>query len=60
MDLEKKDMYNVAYALTMSSLMQAQVCTRHNLVFIIGILGRYLSNPGMPHKIAVKCVMISE
>ncbi|CAI8599964.1 unnamed protein product [Vicia faba] len=37
--------------------MYAQVCIRPDLAFIVGVLGRYLSNPGMQHWIAVKRVM---
>ncbi|CAJ2653575.1 unnamed protein product [Trifolium pratense] len=56
-DLEKKEMHKVPYALTVGSLMYAQVCTRPDLAFIVGVLGRYLSNPGMQHWIVVKLVM---
>lgn len=37
--------------------MYAQVCTRLDIAFIVGMLGRYLSNPGMDHWKAVKRVM---
>ncbi|XP_050900596.1 secreted RxLR effector protein 161-like [Lathyrus oleraceus] len=56
-DLEKEEMHKVPYASTVGSLMHAKVCTRPDLTFIVGVLGRYLSNPGMQHWIAVKCVM---
>ncbi|CAJ2644109.1 unnamed protein product [Trifolium pratense] len=56
-DLEKKEMHKVPYASAVGSLMYAQVCTRPDLAFIVGVLGRYLSNPGMQHWIAVKRVM---
>ncbi|XP_040864986.1 secreted RxLR effector protein 161-like [Glycine max] len=29
--------------------MYAQVCTRPDITFVVGVLGRYLSNPGMQH-----------
>ena len=37
--------------------MCAQVCTRPDIAFIVGMLGRYLSNPGMDHWKATKRVM---
>ena len=35
----------------------AQVCTRPNIAYIVGMLGRYLSNPRMDHWKAAKKVM---
>ena len=37
--------------------MYAQVCTRPDIAFITGMLGRYLSNPGMEHWKAAKRVL---
>ncbi|CAN6443374.1 unnamed protein product [Victoria cruziana] len=37
--------------------MYAQVCTRPDIAFIVGMLGRYLSNPGKNHWKVVKHVM---
>ena len=37
--------------------MYAQVCTRLDIAFAIGMLGRYQSNPGMDHWRAAKKVM---
>ena len=34
-----------------------QVCTRPDIAFIVGMLGIYLSNPGMDHWKAAKRVM---
>ena len=48
-ELEKKDMERFPYASTIGSLMYAQVCTRTNIAYIVGMLGRYLSNPSMDH-----------
>nr|KYP35884.1 Retrovirus-related Pol polyprotein from transposon TNT 1-94 [Cajanus cajan] len=45
------------YVLAVGSLMYAQVCTRPDIAFIVGVLGRYLSNPGMQHWKEVKPVM---
>jgi len=38
--------------------MHAQVCTRPDIAFVVGFLGRYLSNLGMQHCKAVKRVML--
>ncbi|KAL6329782.1 hypothetical protein AAG906_037488 [Vitis piasezkii] len=46
-DLEKKEMKNIPYASTVGSLMYAQVCTRPDISYAIGMLGRYQSNPVM-------------
>ncbi|XP_050897225.1 secreted RxLR effector protein 161-like [Lathyrus oleraceus] len=38
-------MKNIPYASVVRSLMYAQVCTRPDVPFAVGILGRYQSNP---------------
>ena len=40
-ELEKEQMKNIPYAFAMGSLMYAQVCTRPDIAFIVGMLGRY-------------------
>ena len=50
-------MKNIPYANTVGSLMYAQVCTRLDIAFIVGVLRRYLSNPRQAHWVAVKKVM---
>ncbi|XP_050890576.1 secreted RxLR effector protein 161-like [Lathyrus oleraceus] len=48
-------MKNIPYASVVRSLMYAQVCTRPNIAFAVGILGRYQSNLDMDHwKVAKK------
>ena len=37
--------------------MYAPVCTRLDIAYIVGMLGKYLSNPGKDHWIATKRVM---
>jgi len=44
-NLEVKEMQKIFYALAVESLMHAQVCTRPGIAFIVGMLGRYVSNP---------------
>ena len=56
-ELEIKEMEKISYSSAIGSLMYAQVCTRPNIAFIVGMLGRYVSNPGMDHWIAAKRVM---
>ena len=56
-ELEKKDMEKFPYASAIGSLMYAQVCTRPDIVYIVGMLSRYLSNPGMDHYKKAKRVM---
>lgn len=50
-------MKNIPYASAVGSLMYAQVCTRPDIAFTVGILGRYQSNPGLDHWKAAKKVM---
>ncbi|XP_052210381.1 secreted RxLR effector protein 161-like [Diospyros lotus] len=50
-------MQKIPYASAVGSLMYAQVCTRPDIAFIVGMLGRYLNNPGMDHWKAAKQVM---
>ena len=48
-DFERKEMQKISYALTIESLICVHVCTHLNIAYIVGMLGRYLSNPGMYH-----------
>ena len=50
-------MKNIPYASVVGSLMYAQVCTRPDIAFIVGMLGRYQSNPSIDHWRAAKKVM---
>ncbi|XP_039135092.1 secreted RxLR effector protein 161-like [Dioscorea cayenensis subsp. rotundata] len=50
-------MKSVPYASAIGSLMYAQVCTRPDIDFVVGLLGRYLSNPGKDHWTAVKNIL---
>ena len=40
-DFEREQMLNIPYAFAVGSLMYAQVCTRPDIAFAIGMLGRY-------------------
>ena len=48
-DLEWKVMESIPYASGVWSLMYAQTCTRPDISFVIGMLGRCQSNPGIDH-----------
>lgn len=50
-------MKNIPYEFVVGSMMHAQICTRPDIVFAVGILGRYQSNPGFDHQKAPKKVM---
>jgi len=56
-DLEREQMKNIPYASAVGSLMYAQVCTRPDIAFAVGMLGRYQSNPGVDHWKAAKKVL---
>jgi hypothetical protein len=55
-DFEKADMSSVPYREAVGSLMHLMVCTRPDLACAIGILSRYLHNPGRNHWTAVQRV----
>ena len=48
-DLEKKQMDKIPYAYAVGSIMYAQVYTRPNIAYVVGLLGRYQSNPSIDH-----------
>ena len=40
-DLERENMRDTPYASAVGSLMYAQVCTRPDIAYAVGVLGRY-------------------
>ena len=48
-DFEMEQMKNIPLVYVVGSLMYAQVCTRPNIAFTIGMLGKYKRNPGTNH-----------
>jgi hypothetical protein len=54
---ELDQMKVVPYASAVGSLQYAQVCTRPDLAFVTGLLGRFQSNPGIEHWKLVKKVL---
>eukprot|EP00253_Pinus_taeda_P009013 PITA_09013 len=56
-DFEREQMKNITYASAVGSLMYAQVCTRPDIAIVVGMLGRYQSDPGLDHWRVIKKVM---
>ena len=56
-DLKKEQMQNIPYTLTVRSLIYTQVCTKLDIAFAVGMLGRYQSNPSMDHWRAARKAM---
>ena len=48
-DRERMTMKNVRYSSTVGSLRYAQVCTRFDIAFVVGVLGRFMNNLGLIH-----------
>ncbi len=58
-EYEVAQMKSIPYASVVRSIMYAQVCTRPDLAFVTGMLGRYQSNPGLQHwKLAKKTLYL--
>ena len=49
-DIKRDKMKAFPYSSVVSYLMYAQVCTCPDIAFVIGVLGRNLSDPGKSHK----------
>ncbi|XP_075096256.1 secreted RxLR effector protein 161-like [Nicotiana tabacum] len=56
-DVERKEMESIPYSSIVGSLMYALTCTRLNISFEVGMIGRYQSNPGIDHWKAAKKVL---
>ncbi|RVW61973.1 Retrovirus-related Pol polyprotein from transposon TNT 1-94 [Vitis vinifera] len=56
-DDEREEMRTIPYSSLVGSLMYAQICTRPDIAFFVGMLGRYLSNPESQHWKATKKVL---
>ena len=53
----KAKMENFSYPFTIGSLMYAMICTRPDIAYAVGVVSRYMSNPGKKHWEAVKGIM---
>ena len=54
---ERDHMALVPYALVVGSLMYAMVCTRPDIAHAVGVVSRYMANPGKEHWEAVKWLL---
>jgi transposase InsO family protein len=54
---EKEEMSKVPYASAVGSLMYAMVCTRPDITHAVGVVSRFLANPGKEHWNAVKWIL---
>lgn len=54
---EKDEMEKVPYASAVGSLMYDMVCTRPDLAHAVGVVNRFLSNPGKEHWATVKWIL---
>ena len=46
---EEEDMRRIPYASAVGSLMYVMLCMRLDICYVIGIVSRYQSNPGIGH-----------
>ncbi|KAH9678909.1 Integrase catalytic domain-containing protein [Citrus sinensis] len=56
-EAERKEMSRVPYASAVGSLMFAMICTRPDITQAVGVVSRYMANPGGEHWIAVKRIL---
>ena len=54
---EKLEMMKVPYSSAVGSLMYAMVCTRPDIAHAVGVVSRFLSNPGKDHWRAIKWIL---
>ena len=54
---DAEHMRRVPYASAVGSLMYAMVCTRPDIAYAVGVVSRFLSNPGKEHWEAVKWIL---
>ena len=54
---EKEYMSRIPYANAVGTLMYAMVCTQLDISHAVGVVSRYMANPGKKHWLAVKWVL---
>ena len=54
---EREHMASVPYASAVGSLMYAMVCTRLDITHAVGVVSKYMENPGKEHWEAVKWLL---
>jgi len=56
-EAERMEMSRVPYASAVGSLMFAMICTRPDIAHAVGVVSRYMANPGREHWNAVKRIL---
>lgn len=56
-DFDNGKFFEIPYASVVDSLMYAMVCTRLDIVQVVAVLSRFMSNPGKEHWNYVKRVL---
>jgi len=56
-DEERKSMENIPYRQAIGALMHLAVATRPDIAFAVGMVSRYMENPGQAHWTAVKRIL---
>lgn len=54
---EMKEMEKIPYSSAVGSLMYAMICTRPDIAYAVGVVSRFLANPGEKHWAAVKWIL---
>ena len=54
---EKEQISKVPYSSVIQSLMYATMCTRPDICYVVRLVSRFQSNPGMKHQMAVKIIL---
>lgn len=54
---ETQQIFRILYSNAVVSLMYEMICTRHDIVYIVGLVSRFESNPGMAHWKAMKKIL---
>ncbi|CAH9133567.1 unnamed protein product [Cuscuta epithymum] len=54
---ERVQMQNITYASTIGIIMYAMVCTRPNIAHAVGVVSRFMGDPGKRHWEAVKLIL---
>ena len=56
-EMERMEMSRVSYALAVGSLMYDMICTRPNIAQTVGLVSRFMADPGKEHWNAVKRIL---
>ena len=54
---EKEEMSKVPYSFVVGSLMYAMICTRPDIAYAVGVVSKFLSNPGKENWNVVKWIL---